>query len=68
MSLVGILLVLLALAIFLAVAWQIIAVMPPPMQQWARIIVIVVCGIIAIVVLLNMAGIGSGVNLTRPLR
>jgi len=68
MSLVGILLVLLALAIFLAVAWYIIGLIPAPMQQWARVIVIAICGIIAIVVLLNMAGIGSGVNLSRPLR
>ena len=68
MSLIGILLTLLALAIFLAVAWYIIGLIPPPMQQWARVIVIAICGIIAIAVLLNMAGIGSGVNLTRPLR
>jgi hypothetical protein len=68
MSLVGILLVLLALAIFLAVAWYIIGLMPAPMQQWAKVIVIAICGIIAIVVLLNLAGIGGGLHLSRPLR
>ena len=66
MSLVGILLVLLALAIFLAVAWYIIGLIPAPMQQWARVIVIVICGIIAIVVLLNMAGYGG--SFSMPIR
>jgi hypothetical protein len=65
MTLVGILLTLLALAIFLGVAWYIIGLIPAPMQQWARVIVIAICGIIAIVVLLNMAGIGTGMDLPR---
>jgi hypothetical protein len=53
---IGILIYVLILAIVAFVLWYITGLLPPPVQQPARVVVVVICAIFLIYILLQFAG------------
>lgn len=61
-SLPMILLYVLIVVVFLVLLWYILSIAPAPISQWAKVIVIVIGGIILLYALISLAGGGSIVS------